>query len=69
MAINKRPFDRRVTDRYLEKGQIKDSEVNSHMKGLPDDANNAQYVQMDLHDAEITGEEEGDEDEGEGETA
>lgn len=54
MAINKRPFDRRVVDRYLEKGLIKDSDYASFLKNLPDDAEKAEWVQMDLHDAEMT---------------
>ena len=55
MTINKRPYDRRVSDRYVEKGVIKESDLAAHLKGLPDDSANAQYVQMDLHDAEMTG--------------
>jgi hypothetical protein len=54
MAINTRYFDRRTTDRYVEKGLLKETELNSHLKNLPDEEKNAQYVQMDLHDAEIT---------------
>ena len=53
MSINTRYFDRRTTDRYLEKGAIKEKELESYMKNLPDETNNAQWVQMDLHDAEL----------------
>lgn len=64
VIINKRFFDRRTTDRYLEKGLMKADDLAKHVKGLPDEANNAQYVQMDLHDAEISEEDNGS-DEGE----
>ena len=52
--INRRFLDRRTQDRYIEKGLLKDADLKAHLKSLPDDANNAQYVQMDLHDAEIS---------------
>lgn len=52
--INKRHVDRRTVDRYMEKGLIKEAELNTYLKGLPDDAANAQWVQMDLHDAEFS---------------
>ena len=59
--INKR-YDRRVVDRYIEKGQIKDKDFQDHLKSLPDEEANATYVQMDLHDAEISEEDKGDDD-------
>jgi len=46
-------FDRRVVARYVASGLVKEAEFNSHLKNLPDDTNNAQWVQMDLHDAEL----------------
>ena len=51
--ITKKYLDRRTVDRYVEKGLVKENELNSHLKGLPDDAANAQWIEMDLHDAEI----------------
>ncbi len=53
MSINTRYYDRRTTDRYVEKGALKDKDVESYLKNLPDETNNAQWVQMDLHDAEL----------------
>lgn len=53
-TTDKRYLDRRTCDRYMEKGLLKRTELESHLKGLPDDSANAQYVQMDLHDAEIS---------------
>ena len=53
MAINSRYLDRRTYDRYIDKGLVKDSEFNSHLKALPDETANAQWVEMDLHDAEM----------------
>lgn len=52
--IKSRYLDRRTMDRYIEKGLISADEVKSYIKSLPDEAANAQYVQMDLHDAEIS---------------
>ncbi len=53
MAKEKRNLDIRTLDRYREKGLLTESEIQSHMKSLPDDANNCQWVQMDLHDTEM----------------
>ena len=64
IIINKRFFDYRTTDRYLEKGLMKPEDLAKRLKALPDEANNAQWVQMDLHDAEISEEDTGS-DEGE----
>ena len=47
-------FDRRTVDRYIEKGTVKDADFRDRLKSLPDDSANAQWVQMDLHDAEIS---------------
>lgn len=55
--IDKRHVDRRTVDRYKEKGLLKEADYQSYLKGLPDDAANAQWVQMDLHDTEISEEE------------
>ncbi len=54
---NLRYLDRRTFDRYLDKGILKEADLKSHLKNLPDDTANAQWVQMDLHDAEISEEE------------
>ena len=50
---NKKHFDRRTVDRYLEKGMLKRADYESYLKSLPDDSANAQWVQMDIHDAEL----------------
>jgi hypothetical protein len=52
--INTRYYDRRTMDRYLDKGLLKETELKKHMDGLKDDTDNAQWVQMDLHDAELS---------------
>lgn len=54
MPTTDKRLDRRTYDRYMEKGLLNKKEIEAHMKGLPDDTANAQYVQMDLHDAEIS---------------
>ena len=46
-------FDKRTVDRYREKGLVTESEVQAHLKALPDDASRCEYVQMDLHDTEL----------------
>ena len=61
MPENRKLLDRRTVERYIEKGLVKASEFQSYMKNLPDETNNAQWVQMDLHDAELTDESQGDE--------
>ena len=50
-------YDSRVVDRYVEKGEITKKDLESHMKGLPDETENAQWVQMDLEEAELNGDE------------
>ncbi len=46
-------FDRRVVERYVQKGIVAQDEYKTFMKDLPDDTNNATYVQLDLHDTEL----------------
>lgn len=48
-------IDRRTVDRYMDKGIIKRGDYESYLKSLPDDANNATWVQMDLEETEISG--------------
>lgn len=45
--------DRRTLDRYVAKGLVKQSEIDSHVKALPDDTANAQWVTIDLDEAEV----------------
>lgn len=47
-------LDRRVIDRYVEKGVMSASEQQSYLKSLPDETQNADWVHLDLHDAEIS---------------
>ena len=51
---NSKMFDRRTLDRYLERGDLKKTAFDAHLKGLPDCADQAQYVQMDLYEAEMS---------------
>ncbi|MGE3758733.1 MAG: hypothetical protein AB7H97_13310 [Pseudobdellovibrionaceae bacterium] len=46
-------FDKRVSDRYIEKGQLKESDIDSHLKQLPDDSANAEWVQLDMEESDI----------------
>lgn len=56
-------FDSRTYDRYLKKGAITQKEYDSFLKALPDEESNASWVQMDLHETEISSEESEDSDE------
>lgn len=47
-------YDKRTYDRYLEKGIVKKTDFDSHLKNLPDESQNAQWVQMDMDEAELT---------------
>ena len=47
-----RNIDKRTYQRYVEKGLLKESEIQSHLKGLPDEEKNAEWVQIDLYDTE-----------------
>jgi hypothetical protein len=47
-------YDRRVVERYVKAGKISDSDLKSYMKSLPDESANADWVQLDLLDAEVS---------------
>jgi hypothetical protein len=51
--LQRKYFDSRIVDRYVHNGLLKKAEYEAHMKNLPDDTENAVWVQLDLHDAEI----------------
>jgi|GEM_PF-2117933 len=46
-------FDLRVVRRNLEKGLIRESDYQSFLKRLPDEQNNAEWVQMDIYDTDL----------------
>lgn len=52
--LARKVYDRRVMERYVEKGVMKPADFQAYLKGLNDETNNAQWVQLDLHDAEIS---------------
>jgi hypothetical protein len=54
MIKKERLFDRRVVDRYREKGMVKDADYETHIKDLPDESTNAQWVQFDLYETEMS---------------
>lgn len=55
MEKNKRSgYDKRTSTRYMEKGLVKESEFSSYLKALPDESSNAQFVQIEMHDAELS---------------
>lgn len=47
-------YDSRVVDRYIRNGSVTHSEYEQHMKGLPDESANAQWVEIELHGTEVT---------------
>ncbi len=53
MAETKQKIDLRTFNRYVEKGILKDSDLQAHLKSLPDDAENAVWVDLTVEDAEV----------------
>jgi hypothetical protein len=53
MAEMKQKMDVRTYSRYVEKGMIKDAEVQSFLKSLPDETDNAVWVDLTVEDAEL----------------
>lgn len=57
MAANEQKrkyFDSRVSDRYVKKGVVSPKDFDSYVKALPDEEANCTFVQMDLHETEIS---------------
>ena len=52
--IESKFLDKRTVDRYLAKGQLTAQDLEAHLKGLPDEEGNAEVVQMELYDAEMS---------------
>ena len=48
----KRRLDKRTVSRYVDKGLVKKGEVDQHLKALPDETPNANFVDMELYEAE-----------------
>jgi hypothetical protein len=62
-------LDRRTIGRYINKGMLSKEEYEAHLKSLPDEESNGEWVKLDLVDAEITDDDiDEDEDEEEDET-
>ncbi|MEE2829745.1 MAG: hypothetical protein VX498_11210 [Myxococcota bacterium] len=41
-------FDQRVQSRHLARGRISSADIEKQLKGLPDDSDNAEFVQVHL---------------------
>jgi hypothetical protein len=52
MKIN--PYDKRVVDRYVAKGVVSKEELKQRLAKLPDDADAAAWVQLDMDEAEVS---------------
>lgn len=46
-------FDKRTFDRYIERGVTKESDWKSYLKSLPDDSARAEWIELDMSDAEV----------------
>ena len=58
---NQKTIDKRTFGRYVDKGLLKASDVEAHLKSLPDDTANATWVELDLEEAELSHSETDDE--------
>jgi hypothetical protein len=66
MASNetkRRYLDSRVSDRYVKKGVLSQKDLDAHLKALPDDEANSTLVQMDLHETELSSDDDSSDDE------
>ena len=66
MAVNeakRKYFDSRTSDRYVKNGTISQKEYDAYVKALPDEESNATFVQMDLHETELSSEDSDSDDE------
>lgn len=52
MKIN--PYDKRVVDRYVAKGMVSKEELKKRLDKLPDDGEQATWVQLDMDEAEVS---------------
>ena len=43
-------YDKRTMNRYVDKKTLDTKEVEGYLKNLPDEANNAEWIQADVHD-------------------
>jgi len=51
MKIN--PYDKRIVDRYVAKGIVQKDELEKRLAKLPDETENATWVQLDMDEAEV----------------
>lgn len=52
MKIN--PYDKRVVDRYVAKGMVNKDELEKRLEKLPDETDQATWVQLDMDEAEVS---------------
>ncbi len=46
-AVEQKKFDSRVLQRNIERGNLRQEDLDQFVKGLPDDAADAMYVSID----------------------
>lgn len=49
---NRKIFDSRVIHKNMQKGTVKEAEFKNYLKSLPDETNNAQWIEMDIHETD-----------------
>ena len=54
MSENSPQYDTRTMGRYVEKGVFKEADIKAYLKALPDESKNAQWVEVELFETEIT---------------
>ncbi len=51
--IGEKNFDVRLIERRIHKGDIKQSEYEKHLKALPDDEENGEWVSLEAAEEEV----------------
>ena len=52
---DKKLYDTRILSKNLQKGLIKEADLKAHIKSLPDESANAQWIEMDIHETDSNG--------------
>jgi len=54
MGSDSKLMDTRIVRRNVKRGLISQKEVDTHIKNLPDEKDNAEFVTIDLENSEIS---------------
>jgi len=47
-------YDRRVVKKYINAGEVKESDFQTYLKKLPDEEKNGEWVTLDVEETEVT---------------